>query len=71
MRVITDTDPVYYHVTYRTFSDSTNVKRFDPTEPSIDVLDQMRGFGVRHPKPIKANARTVKTTLSSVPAGNQ
>jgi len=65
MRITVDTNPNYYHVTYRAFSDSTDVKTFDPTDAANDVLNQIRGFGVHDPKPIKANAQTVKTTINT------
>jgi hypothetical protein len=65
MKVTVDTNPIYYHVTYRTFSDATNVKTFDPKEPASDVLTQLRGFGIRDPKSINSKAVSADKNITT------
>ncbi len=65
MKVTVDTNPSYYHVTYRTFSDATDVKTFDPKDPASDVLTQLRGFGVRDPKPVNSKALSIDKTITT------
>jgi hypothetical protein len=65
MKVTVDTNPIYYHVTYRTFSDATNVKTFDPKDPAPNVLTQFRGFGVRDPKPVNSKALSDDKTITN------
>jgi hypothetical protein len=51
MRVTVQKDPFFYHVTYREFSDARGVTTFDPRDKAEDVVQRLRGFGVRDPKP--------------------
>ena len=47
MRIKVDTNPNYYHVTYRTFFNDSDVLIFNPTEAAEDVVDLLRGFAVK------------------------
>lgn len=70
MRVTVDHNPLFHHVTYRSFADAEGVTRFDPTDPARDVLRTLRRFGVADPKPPRAGARTERADLD-VPAGDR
>ena len=54
MLVYTDHDPIYYHVTYRTFPDADGVTTFDPTDKATDVIAELQNAGTRDPKPAHA-----------------
>ena len=63
MRVTVQANPLFYHVDYRTFPDATGIKTFDPRDKAQDVIDRLRGFGIRDPKPVAPGAVTsTKTT---------
>ncbi|MFC4859022.1 glycoside hydrolase family 172 protein [Actinophytocola glycyrrhizae] len=51
MRVTVQKDPFFYHVTYREFPDARGVTTFNPRDAAQDVVNRLRGFGVRDPKP--------------------
>ena len=51
MRITVDNWPKYYHIGYRTFDDARDIKTFDPKDPALDVLDKLRQFGIKDPKP--------------------
>lgn len=57
MRITTQSNPFFHHVTYRAFDDDAGVTTFDPTDPATDVLDVMRGAGFRDPKPAESGAQ--------------
>lgn len=50
MLITTQHNPHFYHVTYRKFDDATGVPTFDPSDRALDVIERLRGFGVRDPK---------------------
>jgi hypothetical protein len=56
MRVTTDADPDYYHVTYRAFADADGVATFDPRGTATDVLTSLQQAGSRDPKPAQPGA---------------
>ncbi|MGB3437154.1 MAG: glycoside hydrolase family 172 protein [Actinophytocola sp.] len=51
MRVTVQKDPFFYHVTYREFTDARGVTTFNPRDAAQDVVNRLRGFGIRDPKP--------------------
>jgi hypothetical protein len=63
MRVTVQSNPYFHHVTYRTFASAGRVRTFDPTDQALDVIDRLRGFGLRDPKPSVANATTARSTV--------
>lgn len=65
MRITTDTNPNYYHVTFRTFSDDNGVSTFDPTVAALDVLEINRHYGVDDPKHHHKEIQTKKYTIST------
>ena len=67
MIVYTDHDPIYYHVTYRTFADADGVTTFDPTDKASDVITELQNAGTRDPKPALAGAITQSGHLSLQP----
>ncbi|WP_431879078.1 glycoside hydrolase family 172 protein [Amycolatopsis sacchari] len=67
MRVTTEHNPHFYHVAYRQFADATGVRTFDPTDKATDVLQRLRGYGVRDPKPAAPGARTQHTAVALAP----
>jgi len=56
--------PFYFHVTYRTFADSSGVSTFDPSDPATDVLNMLRAAGTQDPKPAPASARTTDAKVN-------
>jgi len=70
MRITTQHNPLFHHVTYRTFADAAGVSRFDPADPAVDVVDKLRAAGLRDPKPSQPGAST-KTARVDVPAGGR
>ncbi|WP_328610608.1 DUF2961 domain-containing protein [Amycolatopsis sp. NBC_00345] len=69
MRVTVQHNPLFYHVTYREFPDSAGVPTFDPRDRALDVVDRLRGFGIRDPKPAAPRAKTTSVT-ADVPDGS-
>ncbi|SCF34826.1 DUF2961 domain-containing protein [Micromonospora chaiyaphumensis] len=70
MRITTQNNPLFHHVTYRTFADAAGVSRFNPADPATDVLDMLRAAGTRDPKPAQPGATAVQSTVT-VPAQGQ
>jgi hypothetical protein len=70
MRITVQHNPLFYHVSYRTFADAEGVSTFDPADKATDVLDLLRGFGLRDPKPAAPGTRT-QTAAVSVPPGGR
>src|SRR5690606_20238780 len=58
MRVTTGENPLFHHVTYRTFADAEGVETFDPSDPAQDVVDAAQEWGSADPKPAVPGART-------------
>jgi hypothetical protein len=69
MRITTQDNPRFHHVTYRTFPDATGVTTFDRSDPAADVLATLRAAGTRDPKPAAPGATTTAVTVS--PAAGQ
>ncbi len=70
MRIITENNPLFHHVTYRKFADANGVTTFDPRDPATDVVNKLRAAGTADPKPAQPGAVTTRATVS-VPAGGQ
>jgi len=68
MRVTVQKDPFFYHVSYREFSDARGVSTFDPRDSAQDVVNRLRGFGIRDPKPALSGA-SVKRFAGDVAPG--
>lgn len=67
MLVWTDHDPIYYHVTYRTFPDAVGVNTFDPSDPATDVINELKAAGTADPKPPMPGATTESHALTLAP----
>ncbi|MEU4477920.1 glycoside hydrolase family 172 protein [Micromonospora sp. NPDC023966] len=67
MRVTTDANPFFFHVSYREFADANGVRTFDPADKAEDVLAVMRAFGERDPKPARPHAQTSDRDFSLAP----
>jgi len=68
MKITTEHNPLFYHVSQRSFPSADGVRTFDPSDPARDVLARLRAAGTRDPKPALPGARTRRTALH-VPAG--
>ncbi|MEV0404064.1 glycoside hydrolase family 172 protein [Actinoallomurus sp. NPDC050550] len=67
MRITTQHNPIFYHVTYRTFADDRGVSTFDPSDKAADVIATLRAAGTRDPKPASPHAVTERTPLNLAP----
>jgi hypothetical protein len=67
MRITTDKNPIFYHVTYRTFADDSGVPTFDPSDKATDVIAKLKAAGTTDPKAPLPGARTRKTPLRLAP----
>ncbi|MFC5826324.1 glycoside hydrolase family 172 protein [Nonomuraea insulae] len=64
MRVTTEHNPLFYHLTYRTFADADGVRTFDPADKAQDVIDRLKGGD---PKPPVKGARTQDADVDLAP----
>ncbi len=71
MRITTEHNPIFYHVTYRTFPDDHGVSTFDPSDKAEDVLSTLNAAGTKDPKPAAPGARTAKASLRLAPGASQ
>lgn len=69
MRITTEENPFFYHVTYRAFDDAEGVERFDPDAPVEDVLTTLRNAGYADPKPPRPGAQTVPASVTRLLPG--
>ncbi len=53
MRVTTTTNPLFYHVTYRSFADARACSTFDPGYVPQDVIAAAQTWGTKDPKPAR------------------
>ncbi len=67
MKISTQANPLYYHVTYRAFPDAEGVPSFDPSDRAGDVLARLRASGLRDPKPAAAGATTLRRSFALAP----
>lgn len=67
MRITTDHNPLFHHVTYRAFADAEGVETFDPDDPATDVVEMLRASGTRDPKPAHPGARREGRDLELAP----
>ncbi|MFC7760818.1 hypothetical protein ACFQY4_24445 [Catellatospora bangladeshensis] len=68
MRITTQYNPLFHHVSYRRFADATGISTFNPADRADDVIALLRAAGTRDPKPAQPGASTTATTVT-VPAG--
>ncbi|WP_245617489.1 glycoside hydrolase family 172 protein [Amycolatopsis taiwanensis] len=67
MKIVTQNNPHFYHVTYRQFADADGVRTFNPNDPATDVIQRLRGYGVRDPKPLAPGVRSQETGVTVAP----
>ncbi len=67
MKVITENNPQFHHVDYRTFADAEGVSTFDPTYVPEDVIAASETWGTQDPKPERAGTRTVNSEFALAP----
>ncbi|MGI8695523.1 MAG: DUF2961 domain-containing protein, partial [Mycobacteriales bacterium] len=70
MRITTDVDPIYYHVTYRTFASGDGVSTFDPSDPAADVVAKLRAAGTADPKPVAPRTTTTTRPVRLAPGAS-
>ncbi|RVX41608.1 DUF2961 family protein [Nonomuraea polychroma] len=68
MRVTTEHNPFFYHVSYRTFADAEGVSTFDPADKAQDVIDRLKAGG--DPKPPMPGARTHDAAIDLAPGAS-
>ncbi|MGH4014602.1 MAG: glycoside hydrolase family 172 protein [Pseudonocardiaceae bacterium] len=69
MRITTQHNPFFHHVTYRAFADSAGVATFDPADPADDVIATLRNAGFRDPKPAAPGAQRESAQFSGLAPG--
>lgn len=67
MRVTVQSNPFFYHVTYRTFASSEGIATFDKNDKAEDVLAKLKASGTQDPKPQQPNAQTATKDLALAP----
>ncbi len=67
MRVITQHNPLFYHVNYREFADPAGIATFDPADQALDVIKTLKAAGTADPKPAQPNSRTVEQIARIAP----
>lgn len=67
MKIVTQNNPHFYHVTYRQFADADGVHTFNPYDRATDVIQRLRGYGVRDPKPPAPGERGQETDVKLAP----
>lgn len=67
MRVTTQHNPLFYHVTYRQFADPQGIATFDPSDRAQDVIGKLSAAGTADPKPPQPNVRTIERTTDVAP----
>ncbi|REF37939.1 DUF2961 domain-containing protein [Thermasporomyces composti] len=67
MRITTQHNPYFHHVTYREFASPEGIETFDPTDPATDVLAALRAAGTRDPKPDLPGERTTTRLIDVAP----
>ncbi|MEN5075129.1 DUF2961 domain-containing protein [Isoptericola cucumis] len=67
MRVTTSENPLFHHVTYRSFADAEGVQTFDPSDPAQDVIDAAKQWGGSDPKPAAEGSRTATEDFRLAP----
>ncbi|MEV1173719.1 glycoside hydrolase family 172 protein [Nonomuraea sp. NPDC049784] len=68
MRITTEHNPLFYHVSYRTFADAEGVSTFDPADKAQDVVDRLKTGG--DPKPAIPGTRTQDAAISLAPGAS-
>jgi hypothetical protein len=68
MRITVQHNPSFYHVDYRVFASDDGIRTFDPGDRALDVVDRLRAFGLRDPKPPAPGAHTNRS-VADVPPG--
>jgi len=67
MRITTENNPYFYHVTYRQFASPEGVTTFDPSDPAEDVIDKLRRAGTQDPKPELGKEQTTARSFRLEP----
>lgn len=67
MRITTEHNPHFHHVTYRQFSSPHGIRTFDPTDPATDVVEKLQAAGTRDPKPELPGERTTTRRVDVAP----
>ncbi|WP_233521452.1 glycoside hydrolase family 172 protein [Streptomyces triticagri] len=71
MRITTEHNPLFHHVSHRTFADADGVETFDPDDPAEDVVRTLRKAGTADPKEPLPGAGTTKAELKLAPGETQ
>jgi hypothetical protein len=69
MRVTTEENPLFHHVTYRRFADAAGVRTFDPADRADDVLETLSAAGTADPKPRDRDADTDRRRFEDLDPG--
>ncbi|MGH3977657.1 MAG: glycoside hydrolase family 172 protein [Pseudonocardiaceae bacterium] len=69
MRITTQHNPFFHHVTYRAFDDAAGVATFNPADPALDVIDNLRNAGFRDPKLAAPGAQRIGGPFGGVAPG--
>jgi hypothetical protein len=67
MRITTTENPLFYHVSHRTFADAEGVSTFDPDDVPADVIAAASSWGEKDPKPKGERPRAVEESFTLAP----
>ncbi len=67
MKVITENNPLFYHVDFRSFADDIGVDTFNPEDVPDDVLAASATWGTEDPKPQRAGEQVVENEFELAP----
>ncbi|HEY6738964.1 MAG TPA: glycoside hydrolase family 172 protein, partial [Actinopolymorphaceae bacterium] len=68
MRITTENNPFFYHVTYRKFASSEGIETFDRSDRAHDVIAKLRAAGTTDPKPPQPNERAIAKNADVPPS---
>lgn len=67
MVITTSENPLFHHVSYRSFATAEGIETFDPEEIPTDVLEAAQHWGMQDPKPPARGERTARADLELAP----
>lgn len=67
MKVITTQNPLFHHVSYRSFVSAEGIETFDPSYIPEDIMEAAASWGYEDPKPVREDAELVESSFALEP----